>query len=208
MPMPIRLLWAALACAVAAALLGFATAPHYRAPAADADSRLLDRAAEFYRAQRRFDPWTLVRMYTPARQSAEGLSLAQFAASRARVRNDFDESTIKGLEQSTESISPEKLTVQRVGNWAVTTGTCTVFPDGTPVPLELDKVVWVYNGADWWVYQMTLDELNAYGNPPDFARQLFKTREFKPDILPTPGAGGAPASPPAPKPEGGAGGGA
>ena len=28
-------------------------------------------------------------------------------------------------------------------------------------------------GGDWWVYQRKYPELRAYGNPPDFARELL-----------------------------------
>lgn len=161
-----------------AAGLGLAAAPRYHPPADSGEARLRERAAGFYRAQRLFDYLSIARYFTPARQHVEGIELARFAAGRAAQRRGFDKQTIADFEKSAATITPDSIEVELDGDWAVTRCTCTVIVEGVEVPMPLDAEVWVRSGGDWWVYQLTNAELEAYGNPPDFARSLVSNRDF------------------------------
>jgi hypothetical protein len=201
-----NIIWLVLLCACAA-VLGFAAAPHYRAPADSGEARLRARAVQFYRAQLLFDFWGIARCYTPAVQRAQMVKLAEFAASRASQRRGFEAETLKGMQTSADTVSADKLDVQLDGDWAMTGGTCSVTVEGGQVPYTLDQGVWVRSGGDWWVYQMSTEELIAYGNPPDYARKVLMknkpakggTAEFKLDQ-----PGGAPAAGATPPPQTGA----
>jgi hypothetical protein len=59
----------------------------------------------------------------------------------------------------------------------------------------LESIVWLRVDGDWWIYLLEPDELNCYGNPPDFARSVVARRSFRPEEA---GAiAGAPSPPPA-----------
>jgi len=207
--------WLALLCLLAA-VLGFAAAPHYRPPAESGEARLRARAVQFYRAQLSFDFWGIAQCYTPAQQLAQASKLADFAASRASQRQGFDEATLKDLQRSADTVTADKLTVQIEGDWAVTGGTVEVVVEGGQVPYPLEQEVWVRTGGEWWMYSMSNEEMAAYGNPPDFARQLLTKRKPGPGAppqinikpngqapaagnQPTPQPGAAPKSGTAPK---------
>lgn len=166
-----------LAVVVIAALIGYLTMPRYRAPAVGGEERLRQRAVEFYRAQKQVDYLAMARMFTPARQLADGEALKGDARDRARESARFSESTKSDLKKTANAITSDLIDVEVKGRWAVTRGESTVFTEGHQLDVPLDDMVWVEVEGDWWVYSMTPDELNAYGNAADFARKVLLDRK-------------------------------
>jgi hypothetical protein len=176
----------ALLVVLLAAALGTLSAPRYRPPADNGETRLRQRAAQFYRAQRLLDFATMGQLYSPAEQLDKRLELRKLAVERAQMKRSFDKDTLEGLQKSADTVDAAKLTVQLDGDWAVTGGEYSVHTEGQVVPAKLDDLVWVRTGGDWWLYQLSNAELNAYGNPPDFARKLVAKREFNPEASTVP----------------------
>jgi len=173
--------------AVAGAVAGYLLAPRYQTPAGSSEGYLQERAAEYYRAIQVRDHGTMGRMYTPARQWAESEKLRNMALEQAQMFQNFKPETRATFEATAGSINADSIEVELEGDWAVTTGTATTDAGGTPVPIGLGEVVWVRNSGEWWVFSMTYDELNAYGNPPDFARKILKDQaKYGVEIIPSP----------------------
>ncbi|MCH7471374.1 hypothetical protein IIA79_00275 [bacterium] len=170
-------------CTLIAAALGYATAQRYAAPQESGEERLRQRAEALYTAQRLFDVAAIGRIFTPARQHAETDELLDNAAKQAAVFKSFKHETREELKQSAATISGADLEVELEGDWAVTWGKAKYYMDGIEIPITLEKVVWMRSGGEWWVYQMTDDELIAYGNPPDFAREPLTARGFDPNAM-------------------------
>ena len=171
---------------IGAAYCGWSTARVYSPPADSGEARLLERALSFYRASATFDYETMSRLYTPAQQTADSQELN----TRARrwqhtFEHEFDEDHRNDLIKTAEAVSVENLQVQLEGDWAVVKGKHDVYVEGKPVSMGLDASVWLRNGGDWWMYQLSDAELLAYGNPPDFARQVLFDREFQAETIDT-----------------------
>lgn len=163
-----------LAAALAGAAAGYLTAARYRPPADDGEGRLRERAAQFYRASQVMDFWSMVRLYTPAWQQADGASLRQQADEKQRIYGTFKDETRADMVRTADSISAADIEVERDGDWAVTRGETILYQGDLEIPFPLNELVWIRTGGDWWVYQRKNPELLAYGNPPDFALKLLK----------------------------------
>lgn len=176
--------------------IGSALAPRYTPPREAGQGRLRARAEAFYRALRQMDYGAAARMMTPARQYAETKELAGKISSSASDRAKFKPGTLASLAKAAQTIHGDKLDVWIEGNWGTTKGSALVYEKGQEVRLPLDALVWVWSDGDWWNYSLATAELAAYGNPPDFARELL----FKPGLRdfslegepPPPGEGSAP----------------
>jgi len=166
-----------LALAILAGIAGWLTTPRYRAPGDSGDDRLRQRAVAYYRASRLLDFEGMSRLFTPARQESQTDYLRDNIREKRETYNSLSQSTRDDLQFSADSISPDRLTLKVDGDWAVTSGTCDMRMDGDPVRAPLADIVWVRNAGEWWVYSLTNEELNAYGNPPDFARKTFELRD-------------------------------
>ena len=177
------LLWAVL-IVIVAGLGGYLLRPRYQPPAESGEARLRQRAVEFYRAQCLVDYGTIARLYTPARQVDEQQELRAEIDKFAETVRHFQPDTLSDLAASAETVTADALEVEIDGDWAVTAGERLIVTEGYEIPTELDQVVWVRNGGDWWIYTMTQAELIAYGNPPDFARKLVFHRPFTPVTVP------------------------
>lgn len=173
--------------AVAGAVAGYLLAPRYQAPADSSEAHLKERAAEYYKAIQVRDHGTMGCMYTPARQLAESEKLRDMALEQAQMFQNFKPETRATFEATAESITADSIDVELDGDWAVTTGMATTDAGGSPIPIGLGEVVWVRNSGEWWVFSMTYDELNAYGNAPDFARVILKDQQkYGAEVVPTP----------------------
>lgn len=168
-------LWALLSLiAIAAGVaLGFALAPKYQPPNASGQGRLRQRAEEFYRGLRQLDYSAAARMMTPARQYADTTDLRGKIDMTADSRHKLTSGARDVLAKAAQTIVAERLELQVEGNWAVTSGTCATYNEGVEIPMLLEQLVWVWTDGDWWNYSMSTAELAAYGNPPDFARQIL-----------------------------------
>lgn len=166
-----------VALAALGALAAWLTMPRYTPPANGGEARLRERAEQFYRAIQIKDHWTLAQLYTPARQIAEAEELRQKAIDEEALFLRFQEDTREQLRANMDTIHADELTVEIEGDWAVTTGNVTVmqnFGEETlPVEIPIGQLVWVRTGGDWWVYKRVNSELNAYGNPPQFALRVL-----------------------------------
>lgn len=163
-----------VAMAALGALVGWATAPRYTPPPDDGEERLRERAVEFFRAQQRFDQEAIQQLYTPARQLAETADLQEVAREKQELYANMHESTKADLEENARGITPERITIEREGDWALTSGSSLISEDGYDFPLELGKVAWYRDAGEWWIFEMRLSELAAYGNPPDLVRSFLK----------------------------------
>jgi hypothetical protein len=173
--------------AVAGAVTGYLLAPRYQVPEDSSEAYLQGRAAEYYRAIQVRDHGTMGCMYTPARQLAESERLRNMALEQAQMFSNFQPETRATFLATAESIDADSIDVELEGDWAVTTGIATTDAGGTPVPIGLGEVVWVRDSGEWWVFAMTYDELNAYGNPPDFARKILKDQaKYGVEVIPSP----------------------
>lgn len=165
-----------LVLAILAAVAGWLISPRYRAPADDGEARLRQRAVEYYRASRELDYATMCQLFTPARQLAEAEQLRGEIADKRDTYQALADATKQDLEFAAGSITEERIDLQVEGDWAVVGGTCDIAGESGPRALPLTETVWVRNAGDWWLYSLTYEELNAYGNPPDFAREKFELR--------------------------------
>jgi hypothetical protein len=151
--------------------LGRALAPRYHAPVDSGEARLRARAVELYQAGRLFDMLKIHQLYTPARQLAEKDALLKEATKQGSRWDTFDEKTKKEQEASAAKVVPDSVQVQLYTGdgwgWAVTSGKAVLLVEGQEIEQQLEQVIWVQNNGDWWIYEQTPDELNAYGNPPD-----------------------------------------
>lgn len=158
--------------------IGRLLAPRYVPPADSSEARLKARAVEFYQAGRLFDALKMRQLYTPARQYAESGSLQEEAASQGKIWDTLDASEKQERQASAERITPECLEVELYTGddwgWAVTKGVAPLLVDGKEIPQQLDQLVWVRSDGEWWVYDRTINELNAYGNPPDYILKIFE----------------------------------
>jgi len=172
-----RTLWiviiGVLVGALGGAAAGWLTAPRYRPTVDCGEQRLRERAAEFYRAAHLMDYRTMVRSYTPAWQQADADNLRKLADDRARMYSTFKDETRTDMQRGADSIAPADIEVEREGDWAVTRGEAVIYEGDLEIPFPLEDLVWLRTGGDWWVYQRKNPELRAYGNPPDFARELL-----------------------------------
>lgn len=160
--------------AILGALAGWVAAPRYTPPPDDGEERLRQRAVEFFRAQQRFDQAAIQQLYTPARQLAEAADLREVAREKEKLYANMHESTKSDLEENARGITPERITIEREGDWALTSGSSMISEDGYDFPLELGKVAWYRDAGEWWIFEMRLPELAAYGNPPDLVRNFLK----------------------------------
>jgi hypothetical protein len=151
--------------------LGRILAPRYHAPADSSDARLKSRAVELYQAGRLFDAQRIRQLYTPARQAADADQLLKEAKRQHAYWNELDDAARAEQTESAKKITLDLIEVESyIGEgwgWAITSGTAPLLVDGHEVPQTLDRVVWVLADGDWWIYDRTPVELNAYGNPPD-----------------------------------------
>ncbi|MEZ5339273.1 MAG: hypothetical protein R3F46_13570 [bacterium] len=163
-----------------AALLGWTSAAQYRPPTEAGEARLQERALEFYRASSKFDFETMVRIYSPAMQLAEKTELNRRARRWGETFEvEFDDAHRQDLLDTAAAISLEEMEFRIEGDWALVTGSHEVHVEGQIVRMGLDPTVWVRTGNDWWMYQLDDSELIAYGNPPDFARDMIFKRDFE-----------------------------
>jgi hypothetical protein len=161
---------------------GYLLQPQHE-PAMDAgEMRLRERAEAYYRASRLTDFHSMATHFTPARQYSEMEELRERSETVAKTRAEFPEDQKQEQQKSAEAVSGSELDVQMEEGWAVTSGMSTLYAEGGALPFKLDQVVWVRNAGEWWVYAMTEAELNAYGNPPEFAREILEKRPFKPQV--------------------------
>jgi hypothetical protein len=167
-----------LLLALIGAAAGYFTAPRYRAPANSGEERLRARAEAYYRALQVKDATTIVTSYTPARQLKEREELRQRARHEEQMFSRFEPATQDKLRESSLTIRADELEVQLEGDWAVTNGNITVHPIETEpermAQIPIGEVVWLRTGGDWWIYEWRMSEIQAYGNPPDFALKLLK----------------------------------
>jgi hypothetical protein len=154
------------------ALVGYLLAPKMHVPHVGKEELLRQRAVEFYAASRRLDRWTMVRMFTPARQLEQADKLRKDAEGIVKAAEARSANEKKEAEETASGIKAGDIKVQLEGNWAVTSGKYNIVAFGTNVPAQLDRLVWVYDGGQWWQYNFELPERNAYGHPPDFAMDL------------------------------------
>jgi len=167
-----------LLLALLGAAAGYFTAPRYQAPADGGEGRLRARAEAYYRALQVKDATTIVTSYTPARQVREREELRKRARHEEQVFSRFEPATRDKLRESSLTIRADELEVRLEGDWAVTNGNITVHPiEAEPektAEIPIGEVVWLRTGGDWWVYEWRASEIQAYGNPPDFALKLLK----------------------------------
>ena len=123
-------------------------------------------------ASRRLDRWGMVRMFTPANQLEKADKLRKEAEDTAANADKRPADEKKEAEETASGIKPEDIEVKVEGNWATTSGKYTLIVQGTRIPSQLDRVVWVYNGGQWWQYNFEVAERNTYGHPPNFAMDL------------------------------------
>ena len=172
-----RTLWiviiGVLVGALGGAAAGWLTAPRYQPMVDCGEERLRERAAEFYRAAHLMDYWTMVRHYTPAWQQADADNLRKLADDRLQMYSTFKDKTRADMQRGSDSIAAKDIEVEREGDWAVTRGEAIIYEGDLEIPFPLEELVWLRTGGDWWVYQRKYPELRAYGNPPDFARELL-----------------------------------
>ena len=184
-----------LVCAATGVVFGWATAPQYRPPEAAGEARLRERAERFYHAMQVFDFLTMSQLYTPARQLADAAELREIATDRADLFLRMQPETRAEQLASVSTIHAAGLDVELEGDWAVTNGTRSIFEGDREIKVALDEVAWVRVVGDWWVYQWKTSELVAYGNPPDFAREMFIDKNAQGILDTSPeqdGAGGRP----------------
>jgi len=163
--------------AVIAAVVGWFTAPRYRPPEQADKARLMERAVAYYKASRLLDYETMCQMYTPAHQLAEAEALRSMIEEREETRRALADKTLEDLQFSADSISAEHIKLEVEGGWAVASGTYMMAGESGSFPLPLEHTVWVRDAGDWWIYSLKSEELNAYGNPPDFAREKLQLRD-------------------------------
>lgn len=167
-----------------AGLAGWQSAREYSPPADSGEERLVQRALEFHRASAVFDYSTMVAMYSPAYQVANAEELRRKARRwKETFELDFDEEHRADLQSTADALSREDLQIRIEGDWALVKGQHDVYVEGRPVRMSLDQTVWVRTGGDWWMYQLTNPELEAYGNPPDFARDVIFQQPYKEETL-------------------------
>jgi hypothetical protein len=165
-----------LVLAVLAVLAGWLTTPRYRPPADSGEDRLRERALEYYKASRELDYQRMSRLFTPARQESEEAQLRDEIAEKQETYRSLNEETKQDLKSIADSITPDRLTFDVEGDWAVAGGTCDIMTAEGLRPLPLSDTVWVRDSGDWWLFSLKNAELNAYGNPPEFARQKLELR--------------------------------
>jgi hypothetical protein len=152
--------------------VGWLIAPRFVAPHDHGEARLRERAGDYYRASRRLDMPELVRYFSPARQRAEAAKLSANAA-KATPPQKLPEKQRRELEESATGVDPAKLELRIDGDWAVTRGKAPLpLGDGRSLNVDLEPLVWVLDGGEWWIYTFKASELNTYGHPPDFALPL------------------------------------
>jgi hypothetical protein len=166
-----------LVLAVLAVGAGWLTTPRYRPPAEADEERLMERAVAYYKASRLLQYEAMCQMYTPARQLAEAEALRSVIDERQATRRALADKTIENLQFSADSVSAEHIELKVEGDWAVAGGTYMMAGESGTFPLPLEDTVWVRDAGDWWIYSLKFEELNAYGNPPDFARQKLQLRD-------------------------------
>ena len=199
--MQARLVFIGAAALALGALVGYLAAPKFHAPGGPSEQRLKERATEYYKAMRRGDMSAMNRLKTPARQIWEEQLLRDAAAkSDERLRTTFSKQALENMERGAQSVSPDNIETRIEGNWALTSGSSFVYDSGQPLAFPLDQLVWVYDHGEWWEYELRPRELNAYGNPPDFARDVLRKRIGEqvlemPAHAEAPAAGAAPANP-------------
>jgi hypothetical protein len=194
--------YAAVAVVIGGAA-GFLASPRYVPPRGDPEPRLRERAQAYYRAMRRADIGEMARLETPARQLRDTVRLQHEIDNNDAQRAKFHKTTIDRMERSAQMVLGDKLEVHIEGDWAVTSGQSTVYDQqDQPIPFPLDELVWMRASGDWWEYEMAPVELNAYGNPPDFARNILRKRhgaqEIPSETQPPPGQTASPPAQPAP----------
>ena len=160
--------------------LGYYIAPKYQPPKEAGQGRLRKRAATFYRALRQMDYLGATRLMTPARQYAEAAQLRVEAQATKSRHDKLSAESQASLTKNADSIQAEQLSIRVEGDWALTSGLSDVYEGGQPVRLALEDLVWICVDGDWWNYDMTTAELAAYGNPPDFARDVLLVKKNKP----------------------------
>lgn len=168
-----------LVFALAGALLGWNSVPHYRPPAASGETRLRERAAQYYKATRLFESLKMSQLYTPAKQLAEQADLLQKSEKFLATFAALEESNQSNLRTAADSITPGSLELELEGGWATTWGSCVYPTENSQVTIKLDTMVWVRSGGDWWIYTWTKPEIAAYGNPPDASYELLKKRKME-----------------------------
>jgi hypothetical protein len=154
------------------ALVGYLLAPKMHVPRMDKKQLLVQRAVQYYAASRRLDRWTMVRMFTPARQIEQADKLRDEAEGIARAAAARSADERKEAEETAGGIKAADLDVQIEGNWAVTSGNYDLIAFGQHIPAALDRIAWVYDDGQWWQYNFENVERNSYGHPPDFAMDL------------------------------------
>ncbi len=166
-----------LVLAVLAAVAGWLTTPRYTPPAEAGEARLRERALTYFKASRLLDYETMCRLYTPARQLADAEQLRGEITERKETYRALADKTIEDLQFSADSIDAGDIELTIEGDWAVAGGTYEMTGESGSYSLPLLETVWVRDSGDWWVYSLTFEELNAYGNPPDFARNKLQLRD-------------------------------
>ena len=161
----------------AGAAVGWLRTPHYAPPPLADEARLRERATDFYRAQRLMSFEHMIQLYTPARQLKQEEELAAKLAETEQIFRGFDQAALDDQRRSADAVSSETLEVEVDGDWAITTGQATQFAYGSELPRDLEKQVWVRTGGDWWLYEMMIPELGAYGNPPAEWRKMLERRQ-------------------------------
>lgn len=159
--------------------MGWNSVPHYRPPKDSGEARLRERAAKYYKATRLFDYLAMSQLYTPAKQVAQQQELLEDNEKYLASFSMFDETNQAGLLKSAQSITPDSLEVKLEGDWAATWGVAKYPTANTELTIQLEKMVWVRSGGDWWIYTWTLPEIAAYGNPPDESYEMLKKRKIE-----------------------------
>jgi len=165
-----------LALTALAIVAGWLATPRYRSPADSGEGRLKERAVEYYKASRRLDYGAMCVLFTPARQMTEADQLRRDIRDKQATYEAMNEATKKNLQFSADSVTAERIVLEIEGDWAVANGSCDIQGDSGPLTIPLPDTVWVRTDGEWWLYSLKNEELNAYGNPPDFARDKFQLR--------------------------------
>lgn len=175
-------LWAILSLlAIAAGVaLGLALAPRYEPPRESGQGRLRLRAEAFYRGLRQLDYAAAAQLMTPARQYEEAIELRGKIEMTVESFNKLSSAQQQALQKAAATVKANSLKLRVEGSWAVTSGTCLAYDQGVEVPSLLEETVWLWTAGDWWNYSMTTGEILAYGNPPDFARNVLLKQQGKP----------------------------
>jgi hypothetical protein len=163
-----------LVLAVLAAVAGWLATPRYRPPADDGEERLAARVVQYYQASRVLDYAAMCQLFTPARQLADTDQLHRGIAEKRAALKAMGPAALKDLQFSADSVTADRIDLEIEGDWAVAGGDCDIAVASGTIPAPLPETVWVRNAGDWWLYTMTVAELNAYGNAPTLPARSSK----------------------------------